>query len=285
MLMVFAATGAFAQNDKPKPDTVEVTVKIIKREKGDSIIVDSAGGKWVRVAAKPKNVTTSWWGFDLGFSNYVDNTDYQSAAAQAYAPGSDAGYFDLRNGKSMNVNIWFFSQRVNLVRHVVNLKYAVGVELNNYRYKSNIRYTSAPSSAGIVNMDVTPGRNYKKNKLAADYLTVPVMLNFNFLPGNSRPVKTVAGNSTSVTVKGNYGYGFSGGMSIGYLYSARNKFITSDEGKKKIKDDFDLRPWKISYVGEVNLGYISLYGSYATKSMYKRGLDMTPYNIGLRFGF
>ncbi len=281
-LCVLLATSAAAQNENTKPDTVEVTVKVIKKETGDSVLVDHAGRNWVQVKAKSENVTTSWWGMDIGFSNFADNTNYASAEAQAYAPGSDAGYFDLRNGKSMNVNIWFFNQRVNLIKHVVNLKYAVGLELNNYRYKSNIRYSDQSSLTQVVMMDATPGRSYKKNKLAADYLTVPLMLNFNFLPENKR---TISSSKSGVSVSSSYGYGFSAGVSAGYLYTARNKFITSDEGKRKIKDDFGLRPWKISYVGEVNLGYISLYGSYATKSMYKNGLDMTPYNIGLRFGF
>lgn len=282
-LCVLLATGsAAAQNENAKSDTVEVTVKVIKKETGDSVLIDHSGRKWVRVKAEPANVTTSWWGMDIGFSNFSDNTDYASAEAQAYAPGSNAGYFDLRNGKSMNVNIWFFNQRVNLIRHVVNLKYAVGLELNNYRYKSNIRYNEEPSLTQVVMMDATPGRSYKKNKLAADYLTVPLMLNFNFLPENKR---TVSASKSGVSVSSSYGYGFSAGVSAGYLYTSRNKFITSDEGKRKIKDDFGLRPWKISYVGEVNLGYVSIYGSYATKSMYKHGLDMTPYNVGLRFGF
>ncbi|MCH5689029.1 hypothetical protein LWM68_35125 [Niabella sp. W65] len=90
------------------------------------------------------------------------------------------------------------------------------------------------------------------------------MLNFNLTPHNL------------------YAFEVSAGVSVGYLYSARNKYINSDEGKAKSRGDFDLRPWKLSYIAEVNLGIIRLYGSYAFKSMYERGLDMTPYNFGVR---
>src|SRR5690606_393965 len=79
-----------------------------------------------------------------------------------------------------------------------------------------------------------------------------------------------------------YPFEISAGMSVGYLYAARNKYINSDEGKGKNRGDFDLRPWKLSYVGELNLGVIQLYGTYAFKGMYTRGLDITPYNFGLR---
>lgn len=159
-------------------------------------------------------------------------------------------------------------QRLNIAKHVVNLQYGLGLELNNYRYKYPVRYDENPpaiSNPPILYYDLTPNRNYKKDKLAADYLTLPLMLNFNLTP------------------KRHSGFGFSAGVSAGWLYSARNKTITSDEGKKKAKDDFDLERWKLAYIGELSLGPVKLYGSLAMKSMYKRGLDITPYNVGIRF--
>lgn len=218
---------------------------------------------------KPSNLRTNWWIVDLGFANYNDNTNYSSTAAQQYAPGSNSSWFALRSGKSVNVNFWFFMQRLNVAKHVLNLQYGLGLELNNYRYKQNIRYNANPLAVNnppIVSLDNTFGRSYKKDKLAADYLTAPLMLNINFTPGRHKD-----------------GFGFSGGISAGWLYSARNKTITSDEGKKKAKDDFDLERFKLSYVGEVTIGPVKLYGSLAMKNMYNRGLDITPYNFGIRF--
>ena len=158
-------------------------------------------------------------------------------------------------------------QRLSVIKRVVNLKYGFGVELNNYHYKQNIRYDANPpavTNAPIVSLDNTVGRNYTKNKLAANYLTVPMMLSFNFTPNRSDP------------------FGFSVGASAGWLYGSHNKTKTSDEGKEKARDDFDLRPFKISYIAELNLGEIKFYGSLATRSMYERGLDMTPYTVGIR---
>ena len=205
------------------------------------------------------NISTNWLILDLGFTNYNDKTNYGGAAAQAFAPGGSANWFDLRNKKSVDVNIWLFMQRLNLIKHVVNLKYGLGVELNNYRYRDNIRFATDPTS---VYMDTI---SYSKNKLAADYVTVPFMLNFNFTP------------------KLEHGFGLSVGASAGYLYSSRQKLISPETGKFKVHDDFDLNPWKISWIGELQLGPVKLYGSYATKSMFKRGLDQTPYTIGIRF--
>jgi hypothetical protein len=207
-----------------------------------------------------RNVSTNWLIVDLGFTNYNDKTNYASASAQQFAPGATSDWFNLRSGKSVDVNIWLFIQRLNLIHHVVNLKYGLGVELNNYRYTSPIVYTEDPST--IVTYDAV--RHFKKNKLAADYVTVPLMLNFNFTPHRRE------------------GFGLSVGASAGYLYSSRQKIITSEDGKKKEHNDFDLNPWKISWISELQLGPVKLYGSYATQSMFKKGLDQTPYTVGIR---
>jgi hypothetical protein len=94
---------------------------------------------------KPSNLSTNWLIVDLGFTNYNDKTNYAGATAQAFAPGAQSYWFSLKNNKSVDVNIWFFMQRLNMYKHVVNLKYGLGIELNNYRYETNIKYLTDPT--------------------------------------------------------------------------------------------------------------------------------------------
>ncbi|MBO9619697.1 MAG: outer membrane beta-barrel protein [Niabella sp.] len=219
-----------------------------------------------------KKITTEWGMVDIGMSSFVDRTDYSGAPAQAYAPGSNNQWFETKGFKSRNINIWIVTQRYSLVKHYLNLQYGLGLELNNYFYKQPIRYDPNPPAVQnppVVSMDakalsVPPERIYKKDKLAADYVAIPLLLNYNFTPDRIYPFE------------------LSAGISIGYLYASRNKTITSDEGKRKAKDAFGLNPWKLSYEGALTLGVVTLYGSYAFKSMYKTGLDMTPYTFGIR---
>ena len=259
------------QNPEPQNDTIRIGGMVIIRKAGNKDKEADSDKEYKmkrRRGDKPSNLSTNWWIFDVGFSSYTDNTIYSSSAAQAYAPGSNSTWFDLKDGKSRNVNVWFFMQKLNVSKHVFNLKYGLGLELNNYHYKQPVRYTATPLTIvdpPRVSLDATTGRTYKKNKLAADYLTVPMMANFNFTPNRKK------------------GFGLSAGVSVGYLYSARNKTRTSDEGKKKAKDDFELDKWKLSYVAELSLGPVRFYGSLAFKNMYERGLDITPYNLGFRF--
>lgn len=268
ILLAFIATGlfmtGFAQVDtsgKEKADTIRVGgMIIIKKDDGTE-----KHNRTIRLSNKPykpSNLSTNWWIMDFGINSFTDNTDYAAAQAMGFL-GADVGKdnFDL-TGKSINVNIWVFMQKLNLIKHVVNLKYGMGVELNNYRFDDKrIRFAKNPTQ---ITLDPAL-ENLKKNKLAADYVTVPMMLNFNFTPSRRR------------------GFGFSAGVSAGYLYSARWK-IKGGGDKSKLKDDFDLRRWKLSYIGELNLGPVKLYGSMATQSMWEKGLDQTPYNVGIRLG-
>ena len=260
--------SGFAQNDttgkKETNDTIHIGGMIIIKKPGNNNNEVITGEKTARIPSRkrtPQNLTTNWWIIDMGFSGFNDKTVYASAEAQAFAPGSTEEWFDIKSGKSRNVDIWFFMQRLNIIKHVLNLKYGLGLELNNYFFDDeSIRFQKNPT---LVVMD-NALKGAKKNKLAADYLTVPLMLNFNFTPERRN------------------GFGFSAGISAGYLYSARQKVKFSDD-KVKVHNDFDLQDWKLSYVGEINLGLVKLYGSYAFQSMWERGLDHTPFTAGIRF--
>ncbi|MGZ3888827.1 MAG: outer membrane beta-barrel protein [Flavisolibacter sp.] len=272
LLAIFASgitMAALAQTDTTgaqKSDTIKIGGMIIIKNHGGDNRNDQGrdnnedGGTVIRIHHHDRNanVSTNWGIVDLGFANFNDQTNYSSAEAQAFAPAFNKEQMKLRNIKSVNVNIWFFMQRLNVVKHVVNLKYGLGLELNNYRFDdTRVHFHKNPT---LITADYT---GVDKNKLAADYVTVPMMVNFNLTPGKRK------------------GFGFSAGMSAGYLYSARQKIKGSD-GKHKLHDDFDLRSWKLSYIGELNLGPVKLYGSYALRSMWEKGLDQTPYNVGIR---
>jgi hypothetical protein len=220
-------------------------------------------------------VSTNWLIFDFGFTNYTDKTDYSSTGTYLYnRPGAlplGKSDFNLNDGKSSNVNIWFFMQRLNLIKHVVNLKYGLGLDLNNYRYKSSANISYHESNPYITNqitsaVVIRDTINFNKNKLAADYISVPLMLNFVTNPGYN-----------------NKGLSISVGVSAGYLYNSRNKQISPERGKRKNRGDYDLDQLKLSYVAELGLGPIKLYGSITPNSIYTYGLDMRAYTFGIRF--
>jgi hypothetical protein len=255
---------AFAQTDTTgveKVDTIRIGGMVIIKKKGKNTDKGEVVEVTSRKDHKQSKISTNWIIVDLGFANFNDRTDYGSAEAQAFAPGTGKDAFKLRTGKSVNVNIWLFMQKLNIAGGYLNLKYGLGVELNNYRFENKqLRFTTNPTTAVLD----PQWNNLVKNKLAADYVTVPIMLNVNLTPGRSR------------------GFGFSAGISAGYLYSARQKIKDNDGNKTKFYSDFELNRFKLSYIGELNLGPVKLYGSYAFKSMWSKGLDQVPYTFGIR---
>jgi len=280
--MVFAGMTSFAQTDSVKVERKDDTIRI-----GGMIILKKGTPNedkrrvTVTVGNKRKqtnsNISTSSFIVDLGFANWTDKTNYANATNNGdliNKPGATdltATDFKLKTVKSVNVNIWFFMQRMNLVKHYINLKYGLGIELNNYRFTSDISfkegganpYNSLQTIAhAFVFRDSV---HFSKNKLAADYVTVPLMLNFNTNPNDNKK-----------------GLSISAGVSMGYLYSSRNKQVSHERGKDKNRGDYDLDKWKFSYVGELGLGPVRLYGSYSPKSIFQNDLNFTPYAIGIR---
>lgn len=283
-LLAITAMAAFtgqAQTDSTKTgnnDTMRIgNILIIKKGKvreNDSTIVM---GRTNYSRKSNSRFSTNWGVVDLGFSNYSDQTNYSSTGSYLVnrpgSPALGAPDFKLRAGSSINVNIWFFIQTMHLIKKNVNLKYGLGLELNNYRYKSAISYreegplpySGAQTNAPFIFRDSI---SFKKNKLAADYLTVPFMINF-------------------ATNKFNHNKGLSAsfGVSAGYLYGQRNKQKSDARGKDKNKGEYDMERLKLSYIGELGIGFVKLYGSYSPKSMYEHSLDMRPYSFGFRFSF
>ncbi len=279
---ILFAIASSAQNDsvniEKKNDTIRIGGMIIlkKGDPNDKRRVTVTVGN--RRKGKPSNISTASWIVDLGFANWTDKTNYTSATADNYIvnkPGSLAlveNDFKLKTIKSVNVNIWFFMQRLNLIKHYVNLKYGLGIELNNYRFKTG---TDVSLKEGGVNpytlqniihpFIFRDSIGFSKNKLAADYVTIPFMLNFRTNPNNS-----------------DKGLSLSAGVSAGYLYSSRNKQISDERGKHKNRGDYDLEKWKFSYIAELGLGPAHLYGSYSPNSIFEKGLNFMPYNIGIR---
>lgn len=276
---------SIAQSDSAalkKTDTLRVGRMVIVKEGNQSTTIRiepevkkhiKENGKEIEIIhrnhkKKPSNSNINWWIVDVGLNQFNDKTNYNLSNIQtigignSFAPTMQKDWFSLRNGKSINVNLWFFMQRLNIIKQVVNLKYGMGVELNNYRYENPIVFSKNPFRVTYVPSTVN---SFSKNKLVTKYITVPMMLNFNLTPNKKN------------------GFGFSAGMSAGYLYGSHQKTISGADGKKKLRSNFDLAPWKVSYIGELQLGPVKLYGSLATKSMFEKGLDQVPYNVGFRF--
>ena len=276
--VLLTAVTSFAQTDSVTKvtDTVKVgNFIIIKKNKdGESNYHSNNNNvnityKIERRPAKKKNISTNWWIFDLGFANMRDNTNYTYAQAGSYfktlrpADGPvNQNSYRLITGKTSNVNIWFFMQKLNISKHVLNLKYGLGYEMYNFRYDTRLSYRKDPQPY-VFNDSI----GFSKNKLFVGYLTIPMMINVNVTPDRKN------------------GFSFSAGMSAGYLIEGRNKQISAERGKQKVYGNFDFEPWRLAAITEFGLGPVRIYGSYSLNRLQKEvtRVEQYPYAVGIRF--
>jgi hypothetical protein len=266
----FAQTGTTndssnkTDSTKNDADTIKVGNLIIIKKNKDT----HGNSKTVSIEkkpGKPSKFSTNWGILDIGFANLIDETDYGSTEAADYLKTTRPGEkpftkedLNLRTGKTSNINIWIVMQRWNIAKGYLNLKYGVGVEMFNFRYENNISYHKSPA---YIFRDTV---SFSKNKLYASYLTVPFMVNVNTSPGRKK------------------GLSLSAGVSAGYLVGSRNKQISGERGKVKVKGDFDLEPLRLAYIGELGLGPVRLFGSYSMRPLHGHGLKQYPYSVGIR---
>jgi hypothetical protein len=296
-VLTLIALSASAQTDSTnnkKQDTIKIgSILIINKKEsedphfktlikiGDASYGKEKGGEmgWIKGDFKKTNISidkgkkenksimTNWWIFDLGFANYVDHTApiYYTAIPvnglmPRYVMSSD---LKLKNEKSSNVNIWIVQQKASLYKNYLNLKYGVGFEMYNFRFEQPISFSKPPNSN--INFD---NITFSKNKLFVEYLTVPVQLNFQSNPDNSRSFYASLGVST------------------GYLLQSHTKQISTERGKQKVNGNFNLNNFKMATIGELGIGNIRLYGSFNSTNLFDKKLthfDMTPFAVGVRF--
>ena len=269
ILVLFASS--YAQ------DTIRVGNLVIVKPVKDSISIEQyTAKKKVDISFTKKrkynniNNRTSYFDWDFGFVNFIDNTPVLLYAKPEYlyppmgnsAPYLNSGSLALNHLKSSNVNLWFVQQRVNLIKKYVGLQYGIGLEMFNFRFDKNISFRD-----DIVGKMKYDDVQFSKNKLFIKYLTVPIKLNFNLAPMANKPLHA------------------SIGMSAGYLLKARNKQISAERGKEKYDGTFNLNNWRIATIGELGFGDFTIYGSYSHTNLFddkQTILNMTPIAIGIK---
>lgn len=218
----------------------------------------------------PGNVDISWAVFDLGINNYIDKSNYGSPEVNNFVrlgegnPKATEELFSLRTIKSVNVNIWPILVKVNLVKHVLNLKTGIGIVMNNYRYTKNITYVNTLDETYIKLSDI----DLEKNKLFTEYLTIPVLLHLNSNP-----------------YRDSRAFHLSAGPTFGLLVKSRTKQKSDEKKKVKNNDPFNLEKFRVGLRGEIGYGPVNFYGAYSFTPIHKYGLEQYPFSIGISLGF
>ena len=254
-----------------------------KKKKGKSVWVGSGGIHYDNGTSDSTvhNFEVQFGMLDLGVNSLVDNTAYPSPgvlpSAQANneffhtdAAHANKDLFSLRQSKSINVNIYPILLKARLLstpNQKLTLATGLGLQLYNFRFTKPVTYHSDPTT--FVALDTI---SFSKNKLALNYLTVPLMLN-----AKTRLAGPASGKNSYWLV---YGVGVSGG----YLLSSWTKQVSDERGKEKNHDPFNFSKTNFCVNGEIGLdGYFRLFASYQLTALHDSYLDQHPFSIGIRF--
>lgn len=223
------------------------------------IIVDDEGVKYKKEGSCHK-FNGHWGGLDLGINGYM-NSDNKTEMPAGYE------YLDLRYEKSINVDINLYEQNINLVNNHLGLITGIGLTYNNYRFDQNTVLRSDTNAvSGII--DNNNGDKFKKSKLLVNYLTVPLLLEYQ--TNNRTDV-----NSFHVTA----------GIIGGLRYGSHTKIVTNNGKMNKNHDDFNLNPFKLDATARIGWGLVNLYGTYSLTTLFKDGKDpeLYPFSVGIGF--
>ncbi len=255
---------------------VDTNVDITDEKKKYSISVGSDGikaGK-KREGKKDESQFELQYGMlDLGFNRIHDEGEYYRLIPQGEPYGViygdiDGLYLPLRENKSVNVNVYPLMMKLRLSKEKREnqnfyLTSGLGMQLYNFRFERGYNYTDVPT-VGIQNFD---SLRLQKNKLAFNYLTVPLSI----------LGKTRVGKKTKIV----YGVGVMGG----YRLSSWTKLKTADGDKIKNHDNFAFQDFNACATAELGVDdVIRLYASYQLTPLHMDGvgLDQRPFCIGVR---
>jgi hypothetical protein len=278
--MLCLSLSLFAQDQKQADQTDKDTDLILnvgkkdddKTKDGGYISVGSGGlkvtSKRLDSINQARRVSVHFLTLDLGINALHDQTNYNSAEAQQYLQvGSDkrnSSLFSLRQGKSINVNIWPVLIDFKLLKgrnQRISIYTGAGMQLYNFKFNKDISFLNNTRP-----MVIEDSVQFSKNKLAFAYVSIPLMLKF----------KTRVGGNFWIT----YGVGVIGG----YCFDSWTKQISDERGKQKNHDQFNFQKFNLNLSGEIGInGYIRFYGTYQVTNMYQNGLAQNPYCIGIRF--
>ena len=210
----------------------------------------------------------SWSGFSMGLSNFVDKD---------FSLSRDAGemYMDLNTGKSWNMNVNFAQYSLNLVGEKFGLVTGLGLEWNFYRFDNGNSIQENPTTGEIEIRDLVinqPTWNIEKSKLTTTYATLPLLLEFH---------------SSSYQHSGVI---FSAGVIGGLKLGSNTKIVYKENGNKnkdKIKDDFNLAPFRYGVHARIGVGDWMIYGTYYFTPMFEsnKGPELYPLSVGFALSF
>lgn len=255
------AVTTFAQvGDEPNRDTTKIRF-------GKSIIYifnDNGNGDYTHDfgscgADTNKPEDDMLFAFDIGTAGYFSNGKLSMPAGQEL--------MELDYSKSRSIGFSMMLKGADIVKDRFYIAPGLGLNWNNYFFKNNVNISTSNDST-VVSTDSV---KYDKFKLRSAYLQLPLVLGFRI--GNLE--KTPVGIQVGVV----------GSYKIRSLIK-RKYNIDGAKYREKIKDDFNLNPFKFDAIARITIGDFGCFASYSLTPLFEKNkaVQLSPFSVGITMG-
>lgn len=213
-----------------------------------SISYDGSEYSFIFSWKKKKRLDAHWSGIGMGFMNYDNNIPNGS----------------LKMSRSHNFTVNLFEYQRQIAHSNWLLVSGVGLDWSRYHFDDNAGLTKED---GTTFFKPAPnGVDYKSTKMLAYYVTVPLLLEYQY-----------SNFHISAGVVGFFKY---------YSKSQVKYYTENQKIKQNLGKDLNIRPVDMKLRFQIGFDDIAVYGYYSPFSMFKKdkGPDLNMYMIGVMIG-
>lgn len=246
-----------------KCDTTIVKLGRLSLQVGQSAPQDNnSTNTWVKVARdeRPLRFNGHWAAFQMGVNGFA-NADYSMCAP---VEGVPTEFMEVRQAASYEVNWNILEWNVALTpQKNFGLVSGMGISWNNYKFDNRVSINK--DSEGNIYPFAVSGESFKKSKLMLCYLTVPLLVEYQFPVNDGRSKMFVSA-------------GVVGGLNVKSLTK-----IKADHTKSKDRGSLAIEPFKASGMLQVGGNNVSFYATYSFTELFRegRGPELTPFSVGV----
>lgn len=202
-----------------------------------------------------------WAGFEWGLNNFLD-------ADHTLSREGEDQFMDLNTGRSWAINLNFAQYSLGFGTSHFGAVTGLGLEFNNYYFDDN--NTIAEIDDKVVGIDTISAT---KSKLTTTFVRFPLLLEVQF-PNASRSKRAY----------------ISAGIVAGLKLGSHTKVVNNEgdgKDKDKVKDDFNISPFRYGLTARVGFGGLSLFCDYYFTPMFveDKGPELNPITMGLALSF
>lgn len=200
-----------------------------------------------------------WSGFGYGFANFSDKK----------LSINNVDGVDLISGSSTQITLNFYEKAWNISRNGWAIVSGTGLSFNKYRIDGNQAFKEIN---GITQLESPKDYSYSNSRLIANYLTIPLLLEYQKKLHHTGPFFMSAGIVANVKF---------------YSASKVEYKAQGNKQKEKVGNDLNIRPITLDFLVQGGVGCFGIYAKYSPFSLFEKGKgpNVHPVSIGLILHF